>query len=134
MKRKILIGLTLSAVLFVGCSEKPKEEQKIVESVPVVADTKPETVTPVVATPSESNIFDATATYASKCSGCHGVKGEGKAIFPKLAGQSKQELAKKLNGYKDGSYGKDRKAMMTPNVQNLNNHELEQIAEVIATF
>lgn len=134
MKRKILIGLTLSAVLFVGCSEKPKEEQKIVESVPVVADTKPETVAPVVATPSESNIFDATATYASKCSGCHGVKGEGKAIFPKLAGQSKQELAKKLNGYKDGSYGKDRKAMMTPNVQNLNNHELEQIAEVIATF
>jgi cytochrome c len=139
MKTKILIGLTLSAILFVGCGEKPKEEQKIVEAVPtetvtpVGIDLQPATVEPV-ATISEANHFDAIATYSSKCAGCHGAQGEGKAIFPKIAGQSKVELTKKLNGYKDGSYGKDRKAMMTPNVQNLNSDELGQIAEVIAKF
>ena len=133
MKTKILIGLTLSTMLFVGCGDKPKEEQKIVESTPVVADAKSETVAPAANT-SEAKSSDAAATYGSNCSSCHGEKGEGKSIFPKLAGQSKDELAKKLNGYKDGSYGKDKKAMMIPKAQNLNSDEIEQLAEVISKF
>lgn len=88
-------------------------------------------ITPVKA---ESKDFDAVAVYKSKCVGCHGAKGEGKSIFPKIAGQSKVELTKKLNGYKNNSYGKARKAMMKPNVQNLSNNELAKIAEVISKF
>ena len=87
-----------------------------------------------MATASEPKVFNPIATYSSKCANCHGIKGEGKAIFPKLAGKSKEELSKKLNGYKDGNYGKDRKAMMIPNVHKLNSYEIGQIAEVIAKF
>ncbi len=82
----------------------------------------------------ESKNFDAVAVYKSKCAGCHGAKGEGKSIFPKIAGQSQAELSRKLNGYKNNSYGKARKTMMRPNVQNLSTQEITQIAEVVAKF
>ena len=76
---------------------------------------------------------DGAALY-KKCAGCHGAKGEGKSIFPKIAGQSQAELSKKLNAYKNNSYGKARKTMMRPNVQNLSTQEITQIAEVVAKF
>jgi cytochrome c len=106
MRVKILIGLTLSVMFFMVS----------------------------MAIASEPKIFDPIATYSSKCAGCHGVKGEGKAIFPKLAGKSKEELAKKLNGYKNQNYGKDRKVIMISKVHKLNTYETGQIAEVIAKF
>jgi len=140
MKKNILIGLVLSGALFVGCGDKSKEEQTGVEATPVTTATttqtevKPEVAPAPVATASEPKVFDAMGVYSSKCSSCHGSKGEGKSIFPKLAGQKKEELAKKLNGYKDGSFGNDKKAMMIPNVQNLSSDEIGQIAEVVSKF
>ncbi|MDD2697257.1 MAG: c-type cytochrome [Arcobacteraceae bacterium] len=140
MKKNILIGLMLSGALFVGCGgDKPKEEQKVVEptavttATPTVTETKPEATTPV-ATTSEPKAFDATSAFASKCSSCHGTKGEGKSIFPKLAGQTKDAIAKKLRGYKDGTFGNDKKAMMIPNVNSLTDDEIEKIAEVVSKF
>ena len=138
MKTNIIVGLLLTAFLLAGCSEKPKEEQKVVELAPVaiqvpVEEVKPESSAPV-ATSSEPKAFDALSAYASKCSSCHGTKGEGKSIFPKLAGQTKDDIAKKLHGYKDGSFGNDKKAMMIPNAKALSDEEIEKIAEVVAKF
>jgi cytochrome c len=140
MKNKFLIGLALSATLFVGCGDKPKEEQKVVEPAPVAstvttqAEVKPEVAPAPVATASEPKTFDATSAFASKCASCHGAKGEGKSIFPKLAGQKKEELAKKLHGYKDGTFGNDKKTMMMPNAKALSDDEIEKIAEVVSKF
>ena len=136
MQKRFIMGLALSATLFIGCGDKPKEEQKVVEPAPVAstATTQTEVAPAPVATASEPKTFDATSVYSSKCASCHGAKGEGKSIFPKLAGQSKEELAKKLNGYKDGTFGNDKKAMMIPNVQNLSSDEIAKIAEVVSQF
>ena len=141
MKKNILIGLALSGALFVGCGDKANEKPNAVEpTAPVatqttpVAEIKTETPTEVVTPTTEPKAFDAVATFASKCAGCHGSKGEGKAIFPKLVGQTKIELAKKMHGYKDGTFGKDKKEMMVPNAKPLSDDEIEQIAEVISKF
>ena len=136
MQKRFIMGLALSATLFIGCGDKPKEEQKVVEPAPVASTvtTQTEVAPAPVATASEPKTFDATSVYSSKCASCHGEKGEGKSIFPKLAGQSKEELAKKLNGYKDGTFGNDKKAMMIPNVQNLSSDEIAKIAEVVSQF
>lgn len=40
---------------------------------------------------------------ASMCLGCHGIQGEGKGQFPKLAGQHPDYLATQLNNFKNGS-------------------------------
>lgn len=133
MKKNILIGVMLSGALFVGCGEKPKEEQKVVETSQAttteVVEEKPQTVVAA-----EPKAFDGVATYSSKCSSCHGAKGEGKSIFPKLAGQTQKELVEKLQGYKNGTFGNDKKAMMIPNVTNLSDEEINQIAEVVSKF
>jgi cytochrome c553 len=135
MQKRFLIGLALSATLFVGCGEKPKEEQTVSEPAPVaVPVTTPVETKQEVAVVNEAKTFDATSVYSSKCASCHGAKGEGKSIFPKLAGQSKEALVKKLNGYKEGTFGNDKKAMMIPNVQNLSSDEIAKIAEVVSQF
>ena len=50
-----------------------------------------------------TNVAGAAA-YA-KCAGCHGADGKTKALgkSPVIAGQSKEELVTKLNGYKAGT-------------------------------
>ncbi len=139
MKTKIVISLALGALLFVGCGEKPKEEQqekKVVEQAiqtPAAEEAKPQTVSQEVVA-DQPKTFDPAATYATKCSSCHGGKGEGKSIFPKLAGQKKEDIAKKLHGYKDGTFGNDKKAMMIPNANGLSDEEIEKIAEVVSKF
>jgi len=125
MKTKILLSVVFGALLFVGCGEdKPKEEKTQMAS----------STTQTIQAKEEPKAFDASMVYAAKCAGCHGVKGEGKSMFPKLAAQSKADIVKKLKGYKDGSYGKDKKAMMIPNANNLSEEEIEKIAEVLAKF
>ena len=43
------------------------------------------------------------------CAACHGQSGQGMGIFPKLAGQSSDDIIQKLNTYKNrgGDYGKE---------------------------
>jgi cytochrome c553 len=40
---------------------------------------------------------------ASMCLGCHGIQGEGKGQFPRLAGQHPAYLAAQLSSFKNGS-------------------------------
>lgn len=133
VKVKILVSFALGVLLFVGCGgDKPKEEK-----VAVLVQQKTEinsSATQVIQAKEEPKAFDAVSVFATKCAGCHGAKGEGKSMFPKLTSQSKADIVKKLKGYKDGSYGKDKKAMMIPNASNLSEEEIEKIAQVVVKF
>ena len=70
------------------------------------------------------------------CAACHGAKGEMKAmnVAPVLAGQSKEDLLKKMKGYKDGSFGGAMKAVMAPQVAKLSDADLEKLADMISKF
>ncbi len=78
---------------------------------------------------------DAAKLY-SACAGCHGPKGEMKAlnVSPVLAGQSKDDIAKKIAGYKDGSYGGPMKGVMATQVTNLSDADIDALADYISKF
>ncbi len=70
------------------------------------------------------------------CAACHGPDGKMKAmnVAPVLAGQSKEDIVKKLKGYKDGSYGGAMKAVMAPQAAKLSDADIEALADKISKF
>ncbi len=69
---------------------------------------------------------DGAALYKSKCSGCHGPNGEGKAA-PKVVGQSAESVAKDLSaGIAQG------KAPHKAKFPGLNDDQIKGIAEYVA--
>ena len=74
---------------------------------------------------------DGSDVYG-QCVGCHGPQGGG-GVGPKLAGQSKDDLAKKLKAYKAGEQMGPQTAMMAPMAQGLSDDEIEAVAEYISS-
>jgi len=74
----------------------------------------------------------ATQLY-SKCIVCHGEKGEKVSLEKSLVikDMSKETFVSALKGYKDGSYGREMKAIMKPQVQPLTDAQIEEIAAYI---
>ena len=75
----------------------------------------------------------AMAGAFSKCAGCHGPKGEKKALGKSkvIAHMSKDEIVKALHGYKDGSYGGAMKGLMKGQVASLSDADIKAIADQI---
>lgn len=78
---------------------------------------------------------DGKALYA-RCSGCHGVDGGKKALGTgePLKGMSSANLLKALEGYKAGTFGGAKKAMMEAQVKGLSPEDMKALADYIATF
>ena len=76
------------------------------------------------------------AKLYSACAGCHGPQGDMKAlnVSPPLKGQSKEDIAKKIHGYKDGSFGGPMKGVMTTQVTKLSDADIEALADYISKF
>jgi cytochrome c553 len=75
-------------------------------------------------------------TYA-KCTGCHGKDGKTKALgkSPEIAGQSKEELVTKLNGYKAGTRNESGMGnLMKGQVATMDNAAIEAVATYISTL
>lgn len=70
------------------------------------------------------------------CAACHGPKGELKAmnVAPPLAGQSKEDILKKLKAYKDGTGGGAMKAVMAAQAAKLSDADMEKLADIISKF
>lgn len=77
---------------------------------------------------------DAAALYKSKCSGCHGSKGQKHALGKSniLAGQSKELLKEKMEGYKNGSYGGAMKQIMSSQISSMSEEQIEALADYIS--
>lgn len=69
----------------------------------------------------------------TKCVACHGAAGEKAALNKSLIikDMSKADFVSAMKGYKDGSYGKDQKALMKAQVATLNDTQIEEIASFI---
>lgn len=75
---------------------------------------------------------DGAAIYG-KCASCHGKDGKNAAVAGvAIAGEAADAVAKKLHGYKDGSFGGAKKAMMTPQVANLSEDDIKAVSAYIA--
>lgn len=74
----------------------------------------------------------ATPLY-TKCVACHGAAGEKAALNKSLIikDMSKADFITAMKGYKDGSYGKDQKALMKAQVAPLSDAQIEEIASFI---
>ena len=69
----------------------------------------------------------------TKCVACHGAAGEKAALNKSLIikDMSKADFITAMKGYKDGSYGKDQKALMKAQVMTLSDAQIEEIASFI---
>ncbi len=78
---------------------------------------------------------DGKALFA-RCTGCHGADGTKKALGTgvPLKGLKADALLKALQGYKAGTFGGDKKAMMEGQVKSLSDEDMKALADYIATF
>ncbi len=86
--------------------EATKEAAKVTKEAAVEAvDNAEKAVGTAVAGAVDTIIDKAGKEAYAKCAGCHGADGKTKALgkSPEIAGQSKEELVTKLNGYKAGT-------------------------------
>jgi cytochrome c553 len=125
--RHIHLPIAAIAVLvMLGCGKK---------EAPVAAT--PDTMAPSASPASGAN-SDAPdigkLKYGSVCAGCHGQQGQGQASFPKLAGQSAEQIAGKLRDYKAGKTLGAQSAMMAPTAQALGDAEIDALAKFIASL
>ena len=72
---------------------------------------------------------DAANLFKTYCQGCHGADG-----IPPIKGQSAADLLKKLEGYKAGSFGAQRKLVMENVVKQLSGEQLKSLADYGSTL
>jgi len=70
------------------------------------------------------------------CIGCHGVTFEKSAMgYSRIVNQmSKEDIVASMNGYKNGTYGGDMKALMAGQATKLSTEEIEAFAELITNI
>ena len=75
------------------------------------------------------------ANYAA-CAGCHGQKGEKKALGKSevITGWAADKTVAALKGYKDGSYGGAMKGVMKGQVARLSDADIQALADQISKF
>ena len=160
MKKGIAIVAT-SLLLFVGCTEDKKEakeqvtpKQEVTQNVEEKAkevktevkveekkaeEAKPEAKIEQKAeelkqvNETATNELSAEALFKT-CASCHGLKGEKEALGKSqvIAGWDKQRIVDALNGYKNGTYGGVMKNIMTGQVKNKTDAEIEALADLIS--
>jgi cytochrome c553 len=76
------------------------------------------------------------AANFAPCAGCHGAKGEKKALGKSqiIAGWDVAKTTAALKGYKDGSYGGAMKGVMKGQVARLSDADIADLAKQIAAM
>lgn len=161
MKKTLFISIMMAA-LFFGCSDNSsKERKKKIESpdsssvviqktkeapqkkvtekkVEAVAKKTEETPKEIVAKQVKSAVeeeasVDGKALY-SKCSACHGEKGEKKALGKSqiIQGWDAEKTKNALEGYQNGSYGGVLKGLMKSQLTGLTDKDIKSLAKYIS--
>jgi len=102
----------------------------------VVEATKEGVATATEAVADTAKNVAGAAAYA-KCAGCHGVDGKTKALGKsvEIAGQSKEELITKLNGYKAGTINVSGMGnLMKGQVASMDDASIAAVATYISTL
>lgn len=68
------------------------------------------------------------------CSSCHGEKGAGGGIFPRIAGQNPQYLLSQLRFFRSGVRSDQGADIMKPIAQHLTDDQMEEVAHYIGAL
>ena len=164
MTKITMLSIVAAAVLFTGCGEKAKESatdaaakavestkeaashavdatkeaaDKAVEATKEVVDSAKEGVATAATAVADTATNVAGAAAYAKCAGCHGADGKTLALgkSPVIAGQSKEELVTKLNGYKAGTINvSGMGTLMKGQVSTMDDAAIEAVSTYISTL
>jgi len=118
---KTLIGWIVGALLIVlsisGCGDRNQDFS----------------VSTMDKAPAADPSIDAKALF-QRCVKCHGKLGKKQALGTSrvIAGQPKEVLMKKIEGYQKGIYGGSLKGVMSPQAQGLTPAQINALAEYIS--
>jgi len=73
------------------------------------------------------------AKFQAVCQDCHGERGQGRGVYPRLAGRPADELAARLLQYKTGHKTGYMSDTMRPFALALTESEIDQVAAWLAT-
>lgn len=77
---------------------------------------------------------DGKTLYA-KCAACHGADGaKSSGGMRPLKGMPEADFTKAMNGYKDKTFGGEKKAIMEGQAKNLSAEDIKALAQYVATF
>jgi cytochrome c553 len=157
MKKLALISVVAAAMLFIGCEGKREKEvvkkevvKKEVKKSEPIKDVLPgmapqssqkekvSSSSSLESKPQAKEVAKKSIDGAKlflKCASCHGAKGDRKALNKSalIGGMSKEELVKKLKGYKSGKLDLYKMGgLMKTQVANMSDEELEALADYIS--
>ena len=75
--------------------------------------------------------FSSIKSLWSGCAACHGMEGQGMAVFPKLAGQSSEYIIDRLNTYKNRGEVGSMSSTMWAQAGMLSEQEINTIGKFI---
>ncbi len=137
MKKNLFFAsLAAAALMFAGCGGDKKVEERVtaIQTSDTNAIAPTSTAAKDVVKAATASPEEGKQVYATRCAACHGEKGEGKATYPKLAGNTKDEALGKLKGYVDGTYGKAQKMIMIGQAKGISDAQKVAVSEYIATL
>ncbi len=149
--KKLIISLSVLALVFSACESKPKEQvkktapkaQKLAqkqESKKATQEQEPKQAKTVKTQPKQEKPKVAQAISGAElfapCKSCHGSKAEKKALGRSqvIALWSEQNIINALKGYKAKTYGGAMKNMMYGQVSKLNDEQIKALAKHIKSF
>ena len=130
-----ILLLTLTTLFIIGCSSQEKQDK---ETLTAQSQDKTSEQLNSVTIKEEIGVSEiqakGTHVVYLKCISCHGEHAQRKALNRSkvIAGWSAKKIIKAINGYKDGSYGGDLKAMMKAQVIDLSDSEIKSVANYIS--
>lgn len=132
MHSRVLIASFALTLILAACGKK--------EEAAAPQASAPEAPAPKAEAPAapaaEANPLVAAgeAKYKAVCSVCHGQKAEGMGNYPRLAGQTSEEIRSKLLDYRAGKQMGPLTAIMAATAKDLSDEDIEALAAYIATL
>ncbi len=87
-------------------------------------------------TTKKKSSIDGAALFRSKCSSCHGLKAQNRALGKSevIAKWDSKKIANALHGYKNGTFGGSMKAIMQGQAKSLSDVQISALANAIPKF
>jgi cytochrome c553 len=78
--------------------------------------------------------LDGTIIYQTRCASCHGANGDGAGGYPRVNGEKRHQIMRKLIGYQQHSYGGSSKGVMILQLNDLSRAQIEEVSRYLATL
>lgn len=134
MQHRVLIASVALTLILAACGKK-EEAATPQASAPQAAAPKAEApAAPAPAAEANPLVAAGEAKYKAVCTVCHGQKAEGMGNYPRLAGQTREEIRSKLLDYRAGKQMGPLTAIMAATAKDLSDEDIEALAAYIATL